>query len=265
MERSLLKPLMAREKGPGKSINKDRSSAQSVRIAVYEDMSSLPEVVELESADRGKLIDLVAEKTFTVSQEAGGRMPQAVIREIVENLIHADFKEPVITIFNNGNAVRISDQGPGIEDRGRALAPGLSTASSDMKKHIRGVGSGLPVVSEILKSAGGQITIEDNLGGGTVVTLSIPDQAADKQEQTPDESEKESYALTERQKKALFLVTELGPVGPSRIAGELSTSLSSAYRDLTLLEQCGLVKVSSRGKRALTQKGMDFLESTLAS
>ena len=42
-----------------------------------------------------------------------------------------------------------------------------------MKNYIRGVGSGLPIVREYLESSHGTITIEDNLGTGAVVTVSL--------------------------------------------------------------------------------------------
>ena len=42
-----------------------------------------------------------------------------------------------------------------------------------MKHYIRGVGSGLPIVKEYLDFSHGTITIEDNLGTGAVVTISL--------------------------------------------------------------------------------------------
>ena len=44
-----------------------------------------------------------------------------VIREIVENFIHAHFVEPIISILDGGNTIRFADQGPGIEDKERAF------------------------------------------------------------------------------------------------------------------------------------------------
>ena len=40
-----------------------------------------------------------------------------------------------------------------------------------MKDVIRGVGSGLPIVRDFLSVTGGSLSIEDNLGGGSVVTV----------------------------------------------------------------------------------------------
>ncbi len=42
-----------------------------------------------------------------------------------------------------------------------------------MKKFIRGVGSGLPIVKETIRFSGGSIDIRDNMNKGTVVILKI--------------------------------------------------------------------------------------------
>lgn len=94
------------------------------------------------------------------------------IKEVVENLLHADIQEAVITILPDGNTIRVSDQGPGIPDKEKAFLPGFTTASSKMKEIVRGVGSGLPIVKDSMRSIGGTILIEDNLKQGCVITLS---------------------------------------------------------------------------------------------
>ena len=42
-----------------------------------------------------------------------------------------------------------------------------------MKRYIRGTGAGFPMVQEYLENAGGAVSIEDNMGNGTVVTVSL--------------------------------------------------------------------------------------------
>ncbi|GAG73600.1 unnamed protein product, partial [marine sediment metagenome] len=86
-----------------------------------------------------------------------------VIKEIVENLIHANFNEVVVSIYKDGNVIRISDQGPGITDKKKAILPGFTTAKEDMKRYIRGVGSGLPIAKESIELSGGSMNIDDNL------------------------------------------------------------------------------------------------------
>jgi hypothetical protein len=103
----------------------------------------------------------------------GGRVPYSVINELVENYVHADFRGPVVSILDAGNTIRFSDQGPGIKDKEKAVEPGYTTASVDMKRYIRGVGSGLPLVRDSLSLNDGSLRIDDNLGSGTVVTVSV--------------------------------------------------------------------------------------------
>jgi hypothetical protein len=144
-----------------------------VRIAVYDNLRSIPRIIDLNFVSIDDFINNTAEKIYSVSREQGGRIPFTIIKEVVENLIHANFSEIVITILNNGNKIMISDQGPGIPDKERAVQPGFTSATSEMKKYIRGVGSGLPIVKETISFSGGSIDIKDNIKNGTVVILSI--------------------------------------------------------------------------------------------
>lgn len=250
-----------------RSLFQKQADKPTVRLAIYDSLAALPRVVDLSAEDYQQLINLLATKTYEHSQSKGGQIPFTVIREAVENLIHAYFQEAVISILDNGNTIRISDQGPGVMDKERAFLPGFSTANQEMKKVIRGVGSGLPVALEMLKCVGGTITIESNLQSGAVVTLNLPVSAESKKEEAaqPEPEEAEALILSDRQKKVLFLVTELGPVGPSKIGQELNISLSSAYRDLLVLEKHKLVRPAAQGKRALTQEGADYLDKIFKS
>jgi hypothetical protein len=174
----------------------------------------------------------------------------------------------------------VSDQGPGIDDKEKALLPGYTSATTTMKKYIRGVGSGLPVVSETITFSGGSIDINDNIKSGTVISLKIDSgmvpqeietsSPVDDKEPDPDKIEKKlsagefeklnNHILSERQKKILFLVLELEEAGPSTIAEELGFSLSTAYRDLTFLEKNKLLTSGGSGKRKLSKKGLKYLE-----
>ena len=79
----------------------------------------------------------------------------------------------MVSILDKGNTIRFADHGPGIPSKEKAQMPGFSSAVEPMKNYIRGVGSGLPIVREYLESSHGTITIEDNLGTGAVVTVSL--------------------------------------------------------------------------------------------
>lgn len=144
----------------------------TARIAVYDNLLSAPHVTEVEPAPTGEFIEKLSTSVYEQAKEAGGTIPYTVIREVAENFIHAQFKEATVSILDNGNTIRFSDQGPGIPYKDKAQLPGFTSATEAMKPYIRGVGSGLPIVKEYLDYSGGEITIEDNLGAGSVVTIS---------------------------------------------------------------------------------------------
>lgn len=244
----------------------------AVRIAVYDAPGAAPRTEDVVAATEADLIDGVASRVHTLAREAGGRLPYTVIREVAENLIHAEFREPVVSILESGTTVRFADRGPGIPDKRRALLPGFSTASGRMKSVIRGVGSGLPIVSDYLGFAGGSLEIEDNLGYGAVVTVRSssggtpppPPNRAPRTTEVPLAALPAPLSLTTRQKKVLSLVLELGEVGPTIVSNELSVALSTAYRDLAVLERYGLIESDPVGKRVLTAEGSLYLDTLFA-
>ena len=150
----------------------------TVRIASYDSMSSLPRTLDLSSDDFSTFVDEVSSRVYALCREKHGSVPFVVIREAVENLVHAEFADAVVTVLPDGNTVRISDHGPGVSDKQRAFLPGFTTASASMRDLIKGVGSGLPIMRESLAAMGGWITVEDNLGAGAVVTISSSGVAA---------------------------------------------------------------------------------------
>lgn len=143
------------------------------RIAVFDDLSAAPRVVVVEPKDVRSYLEEITATVTRLAQEQGGKIPFTVIREVVENLIHAYFIEPTVSILDGGNTIRFSDQGPGIHDKERALEFGTTSATAEMKRYIRGVGSGLPYAQQWLEDKGGSLTVEDNIHKGTVVTISL--------------------------------------------------------------------------------------------
>src|SRR5215212_1999088 len=148
----------------------------AVRIVVYP-RGGTPEITEVSAANprsaTQKFTRFVSERV----REAGGRVPEESIREVVENLIHAGYSGVVISILDGGNVVRVSDKGPGVENKSRAMEFGFSGASPEALREIRGVGAGLGIARAAAEKVGGKISIEDNIGGGTVVTISVADGA----------------------------------------------------------------------------------------
>src|SRR5687768_5488693 len=143
-----------------------------VRIVVYP-RGGEPEITEVSAASprsaTQKFTRFVSEKV----EEAGGGVPEESIREVVENLIHAGYRGVVISVLDGGNVVRVSDKGPGVENKNRAVEFGFSGASPGALGEIRGVGAGLGIARAAAEKVGGTLTIEDNIGGGTVATISV--------------------------------------------------------------------------------------------
>ncbi len=238
-------------------------------IAVYDNLTSSPRVERVHGATPRQLIDDLSTRTYQISHEAGGEVPYMVIREIVENFIHAGFDEVVVSVLDDGNTLRFADQGPGIRDKERVFLPGFTTATEQMKRVIKGVGSGLPVARECLSFSTGTIEIDDNLGTGTVVTLSMSPKGRRGEAPVPRHQEDRvaSSPLTDapdlslRHKKVLSLIMEAGALGPSVVSRELGVGLSTAYRDLEHLAALGLVEADVTGKRALTDAGIQCLDA----
>jgi anti-sigma regulatory factor (Ser/Thr protein kinase) len=240
------------------------SSPDPPRIAVYADPHSAPTVVTVTDATPSEdsfpqLIDLISARAHDLAGDQGSRLPIAVFRELVGNLVHASFEGVIITVLDGGNTLRVSDRGPGIPDKEAALRPGFTSADAAAKRYIRGVGSGFSIITETLASLGGTLDIEDNLGTGTVVTARVPNDSHSALAPAP----LPSYNLPERQLKTLLLTVELAPVGPTRVAQELGVSTSTAYRDLVSLEGVGFVISGDSGHRSVTDEGLAYLNTVL--
>ena len=148
------------------------------RIAIFDDPAAAPRVVVIQPSDVRSYLEEITATVTRLAKEQGGKISFTVIREVVENLVHAYFKEPTVSILDGGNTIRFSDQGPGIREKDRALEYGTSSATEEMKKYIRGVGSGLPYAQQYMEDHGGTLTIEDNINCGTIVTISMPNESA---------------------------------------------------------------------------------------
>jgi Histidine kinase-, DNA gyrase B-, and HSP90-like ATPase len=228
----------------------DRVGKLSARVAVYSSPAAPPEVEELIAADPATLIERIFERTAEHST-----LPVIALREIIENLVHAAFEGAVVSILDDGRVVRVSDRGPGIQDKVRALQPGYSTADASARKFIRGVGSGLSLVTTMLASQGGNLQIEDNLDGGTVATMIAGDGELD------GVSLGDPPPVSTSARHILALLLELGSASAETLAQELSLDLCGCGRDLSVLEQHGVIKRASDGARSLTPVGAEMLTS----
>lgn len=240
----------------------------TARIATYDDFRSAPRVTEISPCRTNEYIENLASTIYTQAQQAGGTIPYTVIREVSENFIHAQFKEIVVSIFDRGNTIRFADQGPGIEEKDKAQLPGFSSATSPMKRYIRGVGSGLPLVKEYLSFSHGRISIEDNMHSGAVVTVSV----APDHEPTHSASSYPTHRnpqatppipairLDDREASIALLIHENGAMRLTDIYKTLDMPQSSTYRVLSKMKEAGIV--DKDGKMfTLTDEGERSLES----
>ena len=239
-----------------------------VRIAVYP-RSGEPEVTEVAAATARSATAKFTRFVMDKVEEMGGRVPEESVREVVENLVHADYRGVVISILNGGNVVRVSDKGPGVQHKERAMEFGFSGATTEALREIRGVGAGLGIARAAAEGVGGTVTIEDNIGGGTVASVSVLGDGASSPETNPSQpAPPRKYPdgvprmnISERQQKVLITVLECGEVGPSTVAERLEISVSTAYRDLSVLEEHGLVVTDESGKRIISPLGRDLVEA----
>jgi hypothetical protein len=236
------------------------------RIAIYDDLLSAPRVIDIDPAPVVDFIESIASKTYEFAQRQGGSLPYSVIREIAENFIHARFKECTVSVLDGGNTIRFSDQGPGIEKKLLVQQPGITSATTEMKRFIRGVGSGFPIVKEYLEYRNGVLSIGDNAREGTVITLSLrsEDTTAAPQPSAPDNQEpdlQQFKKLDKRSIQVLYLIYEKGVVGPNDLMQPLQISAATAYRVLVGLEQKGLIETTSHRKRTLSNAGLTLLEA----
>lgn len=146
------------------------------RLAVYDDPAATPQIIEIAPQAVDSYMNAITQEIIGVLRGFRSSIPFMVVRECVENLIHASFKNPTVSIMYEGKLVRFSDQGPGISHKEAALEFGTTTATNEMRKYIRGVGSGLPVAHQYMQDRGGSLVIEDNLEKGCVITISLTEE-----------------------------------------------------------------------------------------
>lgn len=245
----------------------DRSSSQTdfdysfvdatARVALYDDLKSAPRITKVLPAGTNEFIENLATTVYEQSKLAGGHIPYTLIREVSENFIHAQFREIVVSILDDGNTVRFADQGPGIAEKEKAQQPGFSSAIEPMKEYIRGVGSGFPIVKDYLDDREGSIVIEDNLTTGAVVTVSL----VKKKQQKPVPGEHANpvplprIPLSDRERAFVMLLQREGELGVTELKNYSDTPVSTTYNTLTKLEQAGLVEKLPGKKRVLTPLG----------
>jgi hypothetical protein len=225
---------------PIAAVRSGRPEPVRAQLAVYNGQAEPPQVEEMVDHDALGLIEALCDAIGERSP-----LPAPAVREVVENLVHAGFTDAVVSVLDGGHTVRVSDHGPGIPDPRRALLPGFTAAGPDARTIVRGVGGGLPLALQMMATIGGGLDIDENLGGGVAITLSLPGAEGPAAEPLCSETAREILAL----------LLEVAHSTPVQLAQELGRPRSECGRELALLQHRGYVAREPSGGRRLTEAG----------
>lgn len=243
----------------------------TAEIAIYDDLKSIPRIIKIKPNTTNEYIEDIASTTYREAKLLGGQLPYTSIREVTENFIHANFLEIVVSILDSGNTIRFADQGPGFSDIENAKLPGFTSATQEMKKYIRGVGSGLPTVNEYLQFSNGILKIENNINRGSVVTISLESNIKDSVAFSKNDITNitnniklqvinKISKLSDKEINILSLLQKNGPLRLTDISNNLNHPMSSIHKDCNKLETEGYISKLSNKKRMLTADGLKILE-----
>jgi Histidine kinase-, DNA gyrase B-, and HSP90-like ATPase len=243
----------------------------SARLAIYRDGEPEPEVQEVQGTGPEELIHRLCTATERVIREQGASLPQPAVKALIENLVHARFQSPTVSILDGGRTVRVADRGPGIVDKRRAVEPGFSSAGEAERRIIAGVGAGLAVAARLAEESGGRLEISDNLGGGTVVTLEfagtgrhVESALARTGLHPSDPAAQRPSELSDNGKRVLLLLAELGGSELTTICDELRIPAVAARWELDSLRRLGLLDPHEQAHLVLTPAGLSYLDGIFA-
>jgi len=229
------------------------------RVAIPDEEGSY-QIIDVEEGAFSDYTDRLAGLLSEALRDRGAQVPAVALREVIDNLIHALPCSVSVVLDPQINNVFLSDTGPGIPRLDLAFELGYSTANELHRSYIRGVGIGLHLAREDMRSLGGELRIESDPGAGTYVHLALAGMAP---LSSWDEGA-EALRLTQRQNNILFLLSEGESLGPSKVSSELNIGVSTAHRDLVKLQELGLIYINPTGKRFLSEVGRSYLQSLLS-
>ena len=237
----------------------------TARVALYDDLKAAPRVTDVGPAPTNEFIERLAATIDDQAKRLGGRIPYTAIREVSENFIHAQFRDMVVSILDGGNTIRFADRGPGIPEKENAQKPGFTSAVEPMKRYIRGVGSGLPIVREWMTASDGSIVIEDNLTSGAVVTISLVSKPAPAPATTGMDAAHPiplpHIPLSEREQMFLKFLLSEGELGVTEIHELTNIPNGTIHNTFSKLEQAALIEKTPNRKRSLTDIGLQLAQS----
>ena len=264
-------PFSTRSNKESQGLQVGSETCLSARLAIYRDGEPGPKVEEVQGTGPEELIHKLCTAVERVIRDEGTDLPQVAVRALIENLVHADFKSPTVSVLDRGLTLRVADQGPGIADKVLAARPGYSSAGEAPRRIIAGVGAGLTIAALQAQERGGKLEITDNLGGGTVVTLTMPGGPIAAQHALAEPlftafppafelNTDRPSELSDNGKRVLLLLAELGGSGLATICDELRIAPDSARSELESLRRLGLLDPADQRKIVLTPAGLNYLD-----
>lgn len=153
------------------SFAREEASQEETRLV---DFGALVSTVCADLADAGRNVICQDISGFTLRCRPIG--VKRALRNIVENAVAYGKRARVSVIQGSSEVlIQVDDDGPGIhdEDFEKVFKPFVRLEGS-RSRDTGGVGLGLAIARSIIRSHGGDITLENRLGGGLRVTLMLP-------------------------------------------------------------------------------------------
>lgn len=192
-----------------------------------------------------------------------------ILRECLSNFYHALYHTAAVIINIDEYSITFIDNGKGIANPEKAFTIGYSTTQMDDRKNIRGLGLGFSIIKKECKKQNISFKLDSSANQGTKILLTFNKKNLNKPTnkvissrptaKSSDIIDIPHYCLLKRQREVLALINSADMVGPSKVSKLLGIPLSTAYRDLCLLEKYGLVFTLNK-KRTITTRGAELLQ-----
>lgn len=108
-------------------------------------------------------------KMLGIRNEDIRRLAIAMYEGEINMVIHAGGGVAEADIYMDKIVIRLVDHGKGIEDIEKAMQPGYSTATEEIRQQGFGAGMGLPN----MKKYTDEFLVESEVGKGTTVTMAV--------------------------------------------------------------------------------------------
>ncbi|MBD3162749.1 MAG: anti-sigma regulatory factor [Candidatus Eisenbacteria bacterium] len=108
-------------------------------------------------------------KEIGIPVEAIRRLSIANFEAEMNVVMYADEATLTLEVFSNAVRVEVADRGPGIPDVEKAMEPGFSTATEEMRARGFGAGLGLPNIERNTD----EFVIESEVGTGTTLRYRV--------------------------------------------------------------------------------------------